>query len=143
MKKIHKNKLLTFALFIIVVLLISCALRTNRWGLPQYEYTYRVPDEIDDGWKTASLSDENVDPQKINELMQDILLRRYKNIHSVLLVKNGKLVLEEYFHGYDRETMHELHSVSKSITSILVGIAVDKKMIPNVDKKVYEFFIYV
>ena len=58
----------------------------------------------------------------------------------LLYVKDGKLVLEEYFNEYGRDDLHELHSVSKSITSILVGIAIDERMIPNVDAKVYAFF---
>lgn len=58
----------------------------------------------------------------------------------MLLVRNGKLILEEYFYGYDRDSKHELHSVSKSITSILVGIAIDQKMISAVNEKVYSFF---
>ena len=69
--------------------------------------------------------------EKINELIRSILNKRFKNIHSVVLVKNGKLILDEYFYGYDRDAKHELHSVSKSITSILVGIAIDQEMIPR------------
>ena len=123
-----------------ICLSVSCAPRANRWGLPQHEYTYQIPPETDDGWKISSLHEEGVNPEKINKLLRDILNKRFKNIHSVLLVRNGKLILEEYFYGYDRDSKHELHSVSKSITSILVGIAIDQKMISGVDKKVYEFF---
>jgi CubicO group peptidase (beta-lactamase class C family) len=127
-------------LCIIICFLLSCAPRANRWGLPQHEYSYRVPQKVDDGWQTAALHEEAIDPGKINELMENILNKRFKNIHSVLLVKNGKLVLEEYFYGYQRDTKHELHSVSKSITSILVGIAIDQRRISGVDEKVYKFF---
>jgi CubicO group peptidase (beta-lactamase class C family) len=133
----HKYKAL---IWIIICLFISCAPRANRWGLPQYEYSYQIPQQTDDGWEIATLEAEAVDPEKINELMRSILNKRFKNIHSVVLVKNGKLVLDEYFYGYDLDTKHELHSVSKSITSILVGIAIDQDMIPGVDEKVYEFF---
>ena len=125
---------------IIICLFLSCAPRANRWGLPQYEYTYQVPEETGDGWEIAALHEEGVDSEKINELIRSILNKRFKNIHSVVLVKNGKLILDEYFYGYDRDAKHELHSVSKSITSILVGIAIDQEMIPGVDEKVYDFF---
>jgi CubicO group peptidase (beta-lactamase class C family) len=57
-----------------------------------------------------------------------------------LLIKNGKLVLEEYFYGYNRDTSHFLASVSKSITSILIGIAIDQKIAADVETKAYEFF---
>lgn len=114
--------------------------RVNRYSLPESKYIYQEPEEIDDGWETSSLSMEGLDSSKIRDMIYSIMNRRYKGIHSILLVKNGKLVLEEYFYGYNRDRLHELHSVSKSITSILVGIAVDRKMIPNVNKQVHEFF---
>jgi CubicO group peptidase (beta-lactamase class C family) len=114
--------------------------RVDRHGLPERTYIYQEPEEIDDGWETSSLSMEGLDSSKIRDMIYSIVNKRYKGIHSVLLVKNGKLVLEEYFYGYNRDQLHELHSVSKSITSILVGIAIDRKMIPNVDKQVHEFF---
>ena len=125
---------------IIICLFLSCAPRANRWGLPQYEYTYQVPEKIDDDWETSDLEAEGVYPKKINELVSNILKGDIKNIHSLLLVKNGKLIFEEYFYGYDRDTKHFQASVSKSITSILVGIAIDQKLAPDVKTKAYNFF---
>ena len=55
-------------------------------------------------------------------------------------VKDGKLVFEEYFYGYDREKSHFLASVSKSITSILVGIAIEQHPKANEKTMAYEFF---
>ena len=133
------RKKIIFAVFVIIVLILSCAPRTTRWGHPQYEYTYQIPEKIDDGWEPSTLETEGVDPKKINELMGNILKEEIKNIHSILLVKNGKLIFEEYFYGYNRDTKHIMYSASKSITSILVGIAMDQKMIPNVDQKAYAF----
>ena len=125
---------------IIICLFLSCAPRANRWGLPQYEYTYQVPEKIEDDWEISDLEAEGVDPKRINELMENILKGDIKNIHSILLVKNGKLIFEEYFYGYDRDTTHFQASVSKSITSILVGIAIDQKLAPDVKTKVYNLF---
>ena len=135
--KLYHNRVITciFLLLIIFFVTTACTLqppRVKSSGLPQREYTYQIPEKIADGWKTSSLVEEGVDSEKIVELMEKILHENYQNIHSVLLVKNGKLVLEEYFYGYQRDTKHELHSVSKSITSILVGIAIDQKKIPGV-----------
>ena len=136
---LHARKY-TAVIWIMICLFVSCAPRSNRWGFPQYEYTYQIPQETNDGWQVSTLHAEGVGSDRINELLNDILNKRFKNIHSVLLVRNGKLVLEEYFYGYDRYSKHELHSVSKSITSILVGIAIDQEMISSVDENVYEFF---
>ena len=139
MKFFYRQKYTAF-IWIMLCLLVSCAPRATRFGLPQYDYTYRVPEQTDDGWKITSLETEGVDSEKINELIRSILNKRFKNIHSIVLVKNGKLVLDEYFYGYDRNTKHQLHSVSKSITSILLGIAIDQGMVQGVDEKVYQFF---
>jgi CubicO group peptidase (beta-lactamase class C family) len=131
-------------LFLIFILFVtSCSLwspRVNLYGLPQRVYTYQQPEKIDDGWETASLKQVNISPEKIDEMMLDILGGNDKNIHSILLIKNGKLVLEEYFYGYDRERLHFLASVSKSITSILIGIAIDQKIAADVQTKAHEFF---
>ena len=113
---------------LIIVLILSCSPRTTRWGLPQNDYTYQVPEKIDDGWEYSDLKAEGVDPKKINELMGNILKADIKNIHSILLVKNGKLIFEEYFYGYNRDTKHIIYSASKSVTSILIGIAMDQKV---------------
>jgi CubicO group peptidase (beta-lactamase class C family) len=103
-------------------------------------YKYGVPIKTDDEWEISSFKDEGIDPEKINELMLNILDGDIQNIHSVLIVKNDKLVLEDYFYGYARHKTHSMMSVSKSITSILIGIAKDQKKIPSIDRKIYEFF---
>ena len=131
-------------LFIAFILLATACThwspRVNRYGLPERGYTYQQPEATDDGWETASLKDKDIDSEKIYEMMHTILSGNDKNIHSILLIKNGKLVLEEYFYGYNKEKVHYLASVSKSITSILIGIAIDQKFMANVKTKAYTFF---
>jgi CubicO group peptidase (beta-lactamase class C family) len=130
--------------------------RLDIQGLPQTNYIYQIPGETGDGWEIASLRDVGINPAKITELMQDILTRRFENIHGVLLVRNGKLVLEEYFNGYafnfsgpkfrgqqityGQEKLHVTASVTKSVTSALVGIAVDRGFIHDVDAPMAVFF---
>lgn len=114
-----------------------------------FVYHYTIPPRTTDGWATASLDAEKVDAALISELMEGIHNGHYPNTHSVLLVKDGKLVLEEYFpgrdsngrfHAFDRDTRHEIHSVTKSVNSILVGIAIDHHLIGGVDEKLSDFF---
>jgi len=114
--------------------------RLNSKGGPQTEYAYQLPEKIDDDWEISSLDKEAVDSTTIVKLIKNILAGEFPNTHSVLLVKNGKLILEEYFYGYDRDDLHYLASATKSITSILVGISVDQGMIKNVDQNVYQLF---
>ena len=60
-------------------------------------YQYTVPEATNDGWETAHVRDEHIDAEMITALFDRVINETYKNIHSVLLVKNGKLVVEEYF----------------------------------------------
>jgi CubicO group peptidase (beta-lactamase class C family) len=120
---------------------------------PSKPYQYTVPEAANDGWVTAHVSSENIDADRLKELFDRILNETYKNIHSVLLVKNDKLVVEEYFQrwygdadsrdlirGLDRVTPHALHSVTKSVTSLLIGIAIDQQLIRGVDERIAAFF---
>ena len=135
-----KSKLAVILCFIIIALLFSCAPppRTGRFGLPQHNYVYRIPEKTDDEWETSSLSKEGVDHENLNQLMVDILNGKYKGIHSIVIVRNEKLIFEEYFYGNHRNSLHVMASATKSVTSILVGIAIDNKMISNVNRKIYE-----
>ena len=60
-------------------------------------YQYTVPPKLKDGWETGSLSDEGIDVNLMRAMLERIRTGEYKNIQSVLVVKNGKLVVEEYF----------------------------------------------
>jgi CubicO group peptidase (beta-lactamase class C family) len=64
----------------------------------------------------------------------------FPDLHSLLVVRNGYLVIEEYFAGQNAERLHELQSVSKSFTSAAIGIAIEKGYIKNVQEPVLSFF---
>jgi CubicO group peptidase (beta-lactamase class C family) len=64
----------------------------------------------------------------------------YRNIHAILVSQQGETIFEGCFHGYDADTLHEVQSVTKSIQSLLVGIALDKKFIPSIDVKIKDYF---
>ncbi|MGA2241250.1 MAG: serine hydrolase [Verrucomicrobiota bacterium] len=131
-----------------VVLHVDCE---NSRAATNYvkTYQYTVPENTNDGWETASLNSVNLDINLIKELFERIGSNSYENIHGVLIVKNGKLVVEEYFSGQDskgqyrsfkRDTLHEIHSATKSVNSILIGIAIDQHLIRGVDEKISTFF---
>lgn len=74
------------------------------------------------------------------KMEQAITAGFYPKVHSVLVSQNGKIIYEQYFNGYRRDSLHDTRSSFKSITSLLVGIAIDKGLIKNVDQKVCTFF---
>lgn len=94
-----------------------------------------------------------LDASKLNELSARIRSKTSMNIHSVLVVKNDKLVYEEYFSGkdenwgealgvveFDRDTRHDLRSVTKSVTSALVGIAIAEGKVPGIGANAFTLF---
>jgi CubicO group peptidase (beta-lactamase class C family) len=128
-----------FVLTYVLTLLVLVGCRENK------TYRYAIPEKTNDGWDVASLASEKIADEPIKELIERIYDNTYKNIHSVLVIRNGKLVLEEYFPGYnsdrkyrvyDRDTIHEVCSISKSVNAILIGIAIDQHLINGVDQKI-------
>ncbi|MGB3801042.1 MAG: serine hydrolase [Lewinella sp.] len=65
---------------------------------------------------------------------------KFQGISSVLLVRGGTLVLEEYFGSFGRDSIHNMRSASKAITSALVGIAIDQGFIKTVDEPLQHYF---
>lgn len=90
-------------------------------------------------WNVASPQDVGMAVAKLNEL--DINIKtQYKNINGIVIVKNGSIAYENYYNGYKNSDVHHVASVTKSIASALVGIAVDQGYIKSVDQKVLEYF---
>ena len=64
----------------------------------------------------------------------------FKKITSVLVARNGQIVHEAYFNGADAATLHNTRSCTKTITGALIGIAIDRGMIPEVQAAVLPYF---
>ena len=97
---------------------------------PRYlaPYAYEPPPVIGDGWSIASAGDVGLDEAALTTMVQGIIARdpaerRPSLIHSILVAYRGKLVLEEYFFGFDRDQTHDLRSAGKAFASILLGAA--------------------
>lgn len=113
--------------------------KVNFNGERIYNYSYHKPLQKDDGLECSTLSEVGIDSTYIYKLIEDILKGKMATIHSLLIVKDNKLVLEEYFHNYDNNMLHSLESVTKSFTSSLMGFAIDKKFIPDVNEHVWHY----
>lgn len=114
-----------------------------RTGTPGY--TYRVPASLGDGWKTGDAREEGLDVGRIETLIKQVLARtpaqgEGPRPHAILLARNGKLVLDEYFFGFQASDPHDLRSASKSLTSLLVGAALDRRPDLDVNTPLLELF---
>jgi hypothetical protein len=111
-------------------------------GNPPSAYRYEKPLQRDDGWKTASVDDVDMDRAAIEGVVRRIIETPMNalgssQIHSLLIARHGKLVVEEYFHGFHRDQPHEMRSASKSFTSLLVGAAMQAGVAISPDTPVY------
>lgn len=78
-----------------------------------------------------SISKEKYDTEKIKLLKGSIDEGIFKKINSVVVIKNGGILIEEYFNGENRETLHDPRSVGKSFASTLMGRAISDGYIKN------------
>ena len=116
----------------------------------------------DDGWETKEPAEAGFDQAALEELTDDIRAGEYGNIHAVLVEHDGKLVYEEYFTAedqptvlkegggvvdvtpgpvtYDAKTKHDLNSITKSVTSALLGVALGPDFDSELDRPILDFF---
>jgi CubicO group peptidase (beta-lactamase class C family) len=108
---------------------------------------------LDDGWAVAAPGEVGLDATRLSGL--DTFLRQWPghNVHAVVIARRGKLVFERYFRGRERRWMawsksvrfsvaqkHDIRSISKSVTSLLIGMAVSEDRFPPLDSPVIDYF---
>jgi CubicO group peptidase (beta-lactamase class C family) len=119
------------------------------------EYPYDIPTEINDGLKTGSLNDVEIDEDMLRKAVGRIDNGKYGEIHSMLIYKDNMLVFEDYYEGHqyqwdapghygnyvqwNRDLQHCIHSDTKSITSLCIGIAIDKGYIKSVHQSIFDY----
>jgi CubicO group peptidase (beta-lactamase class C family) len=124
---------------ILCVILISLLL-TGCFGQPQQIIQVdplRQPSGIwpTQKWQVSSLQEQGLDPELFTEMKSYIEKNRI-NLHSLLVVRNGYLVFEEYYDSYTQNRIHNQYSVTKSVAATLTGIAVDQGYIAGVDERI-------
>lgn len=95
------------------------------------------PIKPNSGWPVST---DKIDVKKIEELNKLIAQNKFKDITSIVVIKDGKLLLEEYFNGSARDSLHDPRSVGKTFTSAVMGIAIHEGHIKNEDVTLDHFF---
>lgn len=103
-------------------------------------YSYEVPEQVDDGLETESLYSYTSDSSSFTRLMNEVIDQEYGRIKSLLILKDNKLLVEEYFYAYERDDLHQIRSCTKSITSLLLGIALDRHPEVDMEQGIFRFF---
>ena len=111
------------------------------------------PTDLGDGWTVAAPEQEGLDPALICGIGPRLEALKEAEAHGVVIARHGRLIYEHYFAGkdqrlgtpigdvnFDAGTMHDVRSISKSVTSLLVGIAPDRGLLADLDAPVFSFF---
>ena len=115
-------------------------LRLINAGCPPARRTNELagaPEAIDDGWATSSLEAEGLNAAMMVEVMEFLRQDPYGDFRSLVIVRNGRLVFESYFNGHHRDSLHDIRSATKSLTSAVVGIAIAAGLVAGVDALVF------
>jgi CubicO group peptidase (beta-lactamase class C family) len=93
----------------------------------------------DQTWRTSTPEAQGMDSENLAKML-DFIQSNSLNIHSVIIIRHGYVVLETYAEPFRKDIIHTINSCTKSFTSALVGIALDKGYIKNVNQNVVDIF---
>ena len=128
-----KMKSLPVLFLVAVMLLGSCTKKRNPTP------AFPPPPVTADGWQVSSLAEQQVDVSQISQADQALKNDpSFVNIHTLTIVRNGKLVFDKFYHsgpfGYHKGGLTTMQSVTKSFTSLVVGIAIGHGLITGVNQ---------
>jgi CubicO group peptidase (beta-lactamase class C family) len=142
---------LKYSLLLIAILTVSFLFaKCNRSGVEEYQKpdfdssAVFVNDTLawdynpSNGWMISTPSQQDMDSSIL--VKANKLVSRISGFHSFLIVRNGYLVFEKYYSGFNKDNLNNLKSATKSVTSILIGIALRENLIEDVDQTMYEIF---
>jgi CubicO group peptidase (beta-lactamase class C family) len=120
---------------------------------PRHPESCPAPADLHDGWKVAAPAQEGLDPELICAIGPRLEKLKEADPNGVVVIRHGVLVYEHYFTGWDWHlgsppaydlhdagTLHDLHSISKSVVALLIGIAFDRGWLKYIDAPALSFF---
>jgi CubicO group peptidase (beta-lactamase class C family) len=138
-----------------IILVFSFSIASSNNCYPAPTYFYQPLEGFNDEFEGDTSKKMNTDSALLQKAAAEIGLGKYGEVHSMILFRDNKIVFEEYFPGHqykwdgsnhhgewinwDKSTLHGVKSVSKSITSLCIGIAIDKGFIKSVDQSVFDY----
>ncbi|MFO7890602.1 MAG: serine hydrolase, partial [bacterium] len=89
-------------------------------------------------WETSTLEEQGLNSLMINSALSEMYGMSY--YYSFLIIRNGYLVVEQYYNGRTKYVMDPIYSVTKSYISAVIGIAIEEGYIESIDSKLLDFF---
>ena len=104
------------------------------------EYVVGAPPTTGDGWATTTPEVAGIDTGPIADMVRAVVEGELAYTHSVLVARRGQLAVEEYFYGFDADILHDMRSASKTVTSTLIGLAIQEGRIGSSAERALSFF---
>jgi CubicO group peptidase (beta-lactamase class C family) len=119
--------------------MVACKFKVQGWGAGLWLAMCLAipPAQAPSGWSTSPPKTQRVDPQQLDRLQRH-LQDEQTRIRSMAVVRHGHLVHEYYRQDVHPDDLHNVHSVTKSVLSLLVGIAIDQKKLVSADQTLAE-----
>lgn len=89
---------------------------------------------------SATLEEAGFNSDSIESLMDYVDEYAYGDFRGLVVIKENKIVLEEYYNTFWRKTIHDIRSAGKSVTAMLLGIAIKEGLIESLDQSIYSLF---
>ena len=147
----------------VAVLLVSCGRNPSPTTQPTFEATQPAPEPTEspatatqepaaaeassteeevywptEAWQVAAPEEQGMDAALLQQML-DAIDEQNLNIDSVVVVHNGYIVAEKYYRPYKQDYLHDVYSITKSVVSALIGIAIREGYIDSVDDLVLDF----
>lgn len=122
-----------------LIRILAIGLLASTPCIGQGDLTDKLKQPVPDLPRT-DLTSVKMSQDTITKLIQIIKSNPPNDFRGMVVIKDNKLVVEEYFNTYWRETIHDIRSAGKSVTSLLLGIAIDKGLVKSAEQSIYDFF---
>lgn len=120
-------------LFILIMTLLACNTK---------EISNKVYDKVDwnyEALETVTPESQGIDSRHLLELLDEIEQNDKYQIDGITIVRNGYKIFDIYKSPFTKDSLHDIYSSTKSITSLLIGIAIDKGFIKSVDDLIIDY----
>ncbi len=122
------------------LVVLALCLASSSWVTAQDAAPVSTPKSLEDGWATASPESAGLATARLAAMEKAIRAEEFKKITSIAVARDGKLVYEAYFDDAGIDGLRNTRSVTKTVTGMLVGIAIDRKALAGVDTPILPFF---
>ena len=121
-----KKVLLLILCILICSIFINSCITSSKSAINDYSQT--------NVWKSSTPEEQGMDSRLLADAVNYLQEQNIK-VHSLTVIRNGYVITDAYYYPYSKDSLHDIASASKSITSIMTGIAIDKGIIKREDQK--------